>query len=88
MHGYLDIVKERLCKKLEVGKTYKLGIVHMGWAFSHYEILTITSVTVHGEFSVTYGCHNPKDNSFGYYWDVPHWSDIRTRVVSAELMET
>ncbi len=77
-----DVVTDRLGKQLQVGSTYRLGIANMGYLFSHYEVAKIQSVTVHSEYSTSYGCYY-KGNTFAARWDQPYFR-FMTRIVSAD----
>ncbi len=85
MYKYLDIVKERPKEHLEIGKTYNIGVAHLGYIFSHYMEGEVLSKTVHNEYTISYGVRS-KDNRFGYMWDKPNYSSS-TRIVSAELID-
>lgn len=81
----LERVETRVGYTLEVGKMYILGIAHCGWILSHYEVVRIISVTIHNEYSTSYGCVY-KNNTFCYNWDWPFWRG-NSRIFSAEVCQ-
>lgn len=84
-YNKLDTVKDRLNQQLKPGYVYRLGIVHLGTVFSHYEDVLIRSIEVHSEYSISYFC-STSEKTGGYRWDQPHFGSVKTRIVSAELL--
>lgn len=79
----LDMVSHDFNELLEIGKTYKLGMAHCGYLFSHYVIVKITSVDIQTDYITAYGCQT-KDG-FSYRWNMPS-SRYVSRIISAELI--
>lgn len=81
----LDSVMHRLDQELKPGYVYRIGIVHCGYLFSHYQDLLVRSIEVHNEYSTSYFC-TTAENKGGYFWDKMGFGSSSTRIVTAEFL--